>query len=120
MSRIGLQEYWEDETRGQDEDQGDTGGYELMPNGDGECSYCGVTGNPEGMEHEAGCPYERKKMKTYNYSPLKALWCRVFGHKWCAYDFEFNEEYGIITHIDKCTVCYKERYTRVGWKESEK
>ena len=26
-----------------------------MPNGDGECKYCGAPGTPYGIKHEEGC-----------------------------------------------------------------
>ena len=53
-------------------------------------------------------------MKTYNYSRFKAIWCRFFGHKWAAYDFELDVDSGMITHIDKCVNCYKEKRLAIG------
>jgi len=46
--------------------------------------------------------------KSYNYNPLKALWCKFFGHTYTAYDFDFDKKTGLTVHIDKCHTCYKE------------
>lgn len=56
-------------------------------------------------------------MKTYNYNPLKAIWCYFFGHRWAPYDFEIDKD-GTTTNIDKCVTCYKE-YRRPVWSRQE-
>jgi hypothetical protein len=52
-------------------------------------------------------------MRKYPYRRLKAIWCRLIGHDWMAYDFYYNFKTKETTHVDKCLFCNRERLERV-------
>jgi hypothetical protein len=52
-------------------------------------------------------------MRKHPYRRLKAIWCRLIGHDWMAYDFYYNFKTKETTHVDKCLFCNRERLERV-------
>lgn len=76
-----------------------------MPNGDGVCKFCGNRGTPEGIKHDADCPYStgvfEAERGVLTSEPRVCILCK---HWFLDYDegySEFTPGEGFVTECDK-------------------